>query len=85
MWGKKKQEPEPEHVETAAEYWTKRVAEREAREAEAKRLAEADDDYWIGYPAPTPTAEEADEFRRLAIETFVDEDGKFCMKFVPRR
>jgi hypothetical protein len=84
-WNRKQEEPEPVHVETNAEYWAKRNAEREAREAEANRLAEVDDDGWIGYPAPTPTAEEADEFRRLAIRTFVDDDGKFCMEFVPRK
>jgi hypothetical protein len=51
MWGKKKTEVVAAHVDTDAEYWAKRDAERNAQ-AQAK-AQKSDDDCWDGYPAQT--------------------------------
>ncbi len=53
MWGRKKQEPVAKHVETEAEYWAKRDAER--RDWEAQEKQKDIDSGWDGYPAQTLT------------------------------
>ena len=93
MWGKKKQEQQPEPVETAAQYWAKRDAERDAREAEqkaqAKRESEADDNnYWEGYAAPKWTPSDGDIFNyELSAYTEGHEhaDGTQRVCILPRR
>ncbi len=60
-WFGKKQQPEPVHVETDAEYWARMDAIREAREIEAKRLAEIDDDVYVDRSELKPTREELED------------------------
>ena len=82
MWGKKKQEQQPEPVETVAEFWAKRDAERDAREAEqraqAKREAEADDNnYWEGYAAPKWQPSDGDIFN-YELSAYSDTVGYYA-------
>ena len=88
MWGRKKATPEPAHVETAEEYWAKRDAEREAREAEAKREADAEEVYWEGYAAPIWQPSDGDIFNyELSAYTEGHEhaDGTQRVCILPRR
>jgi hypothetical protein len=53
MWGRNKQKPVAKHVETDAEYWAKRDAERNAQQAQAKAQKSDDGDCWDGYAPQT--------------------------------
>ena len=77
MWGRKKATPEPAHVETAEEYWAKRDAEREAREAEAKREADAEEVYWEGYAAPIWQPSDGDIFN-YELSAYSDTVGYYA-------
>ncbi len=79
MWGKKKPEVKEEHKETAAEYWAKRDAERDAREAEAKRLAEIDDDVLVDRSELKPTRAELDDgLFNYELSAYSDKTGYYA-------
>ena len=78
MWGRKKQEPAPEHIETAAEYWAKRDAERDAREAQAKADAAREDEAcWEGYAAPSWQPSDGDIFN-YELSAYSDTVGYYA-------
>lgn len=79
-WFSKKQEPQREvHVETDAEYWAKRDAERDAWKAQAAADAEvSDDDVWVDRSELKPTAQElADGLFNYELSAYSDKVGYY--------